>query len=290
MKPTKHFFLSCKESRIETPTRYYGCFYLGPFKASQSLTLANALRRTLLSEIRGLAITSIYIEGANHEYSDLPGIRESVLDILLNLKEIVFKNISPVDKPMIGYLQARGPGVIYSSDLKLPKNIQCVDPNQYIATLNYDGNLNIKFMITEGSNYQIQNPRQIQQFTNENFHFLTQNVPMTLDPVFTPVQKVNYIIESDQLYPSLLKNDQPDEKMNTKNPLRDNNHVVILEIWTNGSIHPREALNQGIDQLFTLFASLSEMSLINNSISYSLQKSRTHLQRFISKVEKKTKF
>ena len=85
------FLISCEESRIENNKSFYGRFYLGPFDSSQSVTIANTLRRTLLSELYGLAIVSVEIEGANHEYSSLPGVKDSVLDILLNLKEIVLK-------------------------------------------------------------------------------------------------------------------------------------------------------------------------------------------------------
>nr|AYQ94595.1 RNA polymerase alpha subunit [Chlorosarcina stigmatica] len=154
------FFISCKESRIENNRSFYGCFYLGPFDAGQSLTIANALRRTLLSELSGVAITSVQIEGALHEYSNLPGIRESVLDILLNLKEIVLKKTylnsllhKQANLNQIGYLKVRGPGVVRASDLKLPPSIQCVDPEQYIATLCEDGVLNLQFSIHEGKNY-----------------------------------------------------------------------------------------------------------------------------------------
>ena len=88
------FFIYCKESRIENNRSFYGSFSLGPFDAGQSITIANALRRTLLSELKGLAITSAEIEGAFHEYSTLPGVRDSILDILLNLKDIVLKSIN----------------------------------------------------------------------------------------------------------------------------------------------------------------------------------------------------
>ena len=88
---SKNLFISCKESRIENNRSFYGCFNLGPFDAGQSLTVANALRRTLLSECPGLGIISVTIENVSHEYSTLPGMRESVLDLLLNIKEIVLK-------------------------------------------------------------------------------------------------------------------------------------------------------------------------------------------------------
>lgn len=287
-----NFFISCKESRLESPRNFYGCFYLGPFDASQNLTIANALRRTLLSELTGVAITSVEIEGAIHEYSTLPGVRDSVLDILLNLKQIVFKtnfnftseNIK-ILYPQIGYLKVRGPGVVRAVDLKLPPFIQCVDPEQYITTLSEDGILNMKFKIHEGKN-QISNaiaPMNSKNQTNitpldinlkrlnnnlENTSLSKQqnwknnlvnfqnvsidpikakNYTLTVDAVFMPVQKVNYIVEQDILSNSNFKN-----------------HFLILEIWTNGSIHPREALYSGLNKLYTLFSQLEQIKIIND--------------------------
>jgi DNA-directed RNA polymerase alpha subunit len=147
------FFISCKESKIENNKSFYGCFSLGPFEPSQSITIANSLRRTLLSELYGLAIVSIEIDGATHEYSSLSGVRDSVLDILLNFKEIVLKKTIKNFKPQIGYLRARGPGVVRAGDLRLPAFIQCVDPNQYIATLADNGFLNVKFIIQYGNKW-----------------------------------------------------------------------------------------------------------------------------------------
>ena len=168
-----------KESRIENNKSFYGCFYLGSFDSGQSITVANALRRSLLSDCTGLAIISVKIDTVQHEYSTLPGVRDSVLDILLNFKEIVLKKgknpfggpngyknkgLSSVYdkvgstffKPVVGYLKVKGPGIIRAKDLRLPPFIQCVDPNQYIATLAEDGVLNVKFVIMEGKSYYVQ--------------------------------------------------------------------------------------------------------------------------------------
>ena len=166
LKINDGLFVSCRESRIENPRSLYGCFYLGPFTAEQSLTVANALRRTLLSELKGLAITSVEIEGATHEYSTLSGVRDSVLDILLNLKEIVLKSQLYFKKPQFGYIKVLGPGVVRAKDLKLPAFIQCVDPNQYIATLAENGVLNMKIKIEEGKNYLIHRPINFQKNLN----------------------------------------------------------------------------------------------------------------------------
>jgi DNA-directed RNA polymerase alpha subunit len=163
------FIISSKESRIENNRSFYGCFYLGPFEPSQSITIANTLRRTLLSEIYGLAIVSVTIEGASHEYSSLPGVHESVLDILLNIKEIVLKKTNKFFTPQIGYLKVQGPGVVTASHLRLPPFIQSVDPDQYIATLSHNGCLNIKFIIQYGNKWLAagRNPEQPNQTFSE---------------------------------------------------------------------------------------------------------------------------
>lgn len=162
------FFFNCEQCVLENPRDFYGCFTLGPFKNSQSLTVANALRRTLLSEIRGIAISQLEIEGAIHEYSNLVGVRESILDILLNFKHIVLKNTSSVKKPLIGYLNVRGPGIIRAADLKLPSIIQCVDPDQYIATLNENGQLTLKFTISNFHNF-MKTKEILENFTSPQY-------------------------------------------------------------------------------------------------------------------------
>ena len=259
------FFITCKESRIENHRSFYSSFFLGPFDPSESLTVANALRRTLLSELPGIAITSVEIEGVSHEYSNVPGIRDSVLDILLNMKEIVLKKLIKNMRPQIGYLRVRGPGIVRARDLRLPPFIQCVDPEQYIATLAEDGFLNIRFIIDEGKNYVKGHPKtkvdvnqfkkrrlilkKINELCNDNSSILKnfnnfmnkknkikintkylmrskaflkqeqhlnsktnklKNVDLdsmkhprdlnllNVDPVFNPINKVNYIIEVNE--------------------------------------------------------------------------------------------
>ena len=150
--------LSCIESRVENSRNLYGRFKLGPFVLGQGVTIANSLRRSLLSEISGLAITAVEIEGVAHEYSTIEGIRESVLDILLNIKQIVLTSDFQIQEPQVAFLQVQGPGIVRAKDIKLPISIQSVDPEQYIATLLYDGLLKIKFMICRGKNYLVQTP------------------------------------------------------------------------------------------------------------------------------------
>nr|YP_009364084.1 alpha subunit of RNA polymerase [Pediastrum duplex]AQU64410.1 alpha subunit of RNA polymerase [Pediastrum duplex] len=351
-----NFFLTCKECILESPTSFYGCFYLGPFNSSQSLTVANGLRRTLLSEIPGLGIESIEIEGVEHEFCTFPGIRESILDLLLNFKEIVLKyknnekkkpfsefslaslkrsenknefyqtsksDLNSKKKPLYGYLQARGPGIIRASDLKLPASIISVDPNQYIATLTTDGFLNIRFTICEGfttmQNSKVKYNQLNKNLVEKEFAWLfesetfkkneslsNKNVDIAshlgsaeakepsqrrggflrfggadmkeankisktlwLDPVFTPILKVNYIIES---YGSL--------------ELNPSNQVILLELWTNGSIHPREAVYSALSELNLIFSKLERMKILNSIFAKSILKDN----KFYSKIIKKVKY
>ena len=199
----EHLLLSCIESRVENNRSFYGRFQLGPFDLGQGLTVATALRRTLLSELTGLAITAVAIRGASHEYSTLCGVRESVLDILLNLKQIVFSlvdseletdsfynlsNKQSLAESQIGFLKVYGPGIVKASDIKLPSAIQCVDPDQYIATLASNGTLEIRFIISEGKNYIIQttspselsSPLSQQQFFNRSLNLVSSTDPTVL--------------------------------------------------------------------------------------------------------------
>ena len=182
--------ISCKEVRVENNQSFYGCFCIGPFDSSQSITVANALRRTLLSECAGLSIVSVKIQDVNHEYATLPGVKDSVMDIVFNLKSIILKKknnmltghlglknkgINSIYdkvgknflKPIIGYLKVKGPGVIRAHHLQLPSSIQCINPNQYIATLSEDGNINLKFFVMEGQGYRTNKSNSNSKADNE---------------------------------------------------------------------------------------------------------------------------
>ncbi|RYY00137.1 MAG: hypothetical protein EOO35_00495, partial [Cyanobacteriota bacterium] len=148
--------LTCIESKVESNRSLYGRYQLGPFQLGQGLTVANGLRRSMLSELTGIAIVAVEIKEAIHEYSTLKGIQESVFDILLNLKEIGIKSQLPLNSPQIGFLQKLGPTVVRACDLKLPPSIQIVDPQQYIATISRDGSLRLKILIWQGKNDSIQ--------------------------------------------------------------------------------------------------------------------------------------
>jgi DNA-directed RNA polymerase subunit alpha len=300
MNPTlKDFFLGCKECVLENPRSFYGSFSLGPFKNSQSLTIANALRRTLLTEISNIAITHVEIDGVLHEYSTIEGVRESVLDILLNFKQIVLKTSLPFTKPMYGYLNVRGPGIVRVSDLKLPPHIQYVDPDQYIATLNENGNLSLKFTISDFCNSQFPGEKQktmpefeknfdlrhgSEDFSNTKMEkkanlgnsgfFISEkkkNLKNTnslwVDPNFNPILKVNYLIENLE-------------------PIgRFQNQVIHVEIWTNGSLHPRKALYTTFDFLRNIFNKFEDMKTISLKLKSEFFESEETLMKILKTYE-----
>ena len=146
----QHLILSCLESRVEENGALFGRYLLGPFRTGQATTIATALRRALLSEVRGIAITGAEIRGACHQYSSIKGVRESALDILLNLKQVVLSGAVAQDLPAIGYIDVQGPKVVTSGDLALPNGISCVNSKQLIATLSSTGLLQVKFIISAG--------------------------------------------------------------------------------------------------------------------------------------------
>lgn len=270
------YTLLCEDSKMENPRSLYGCFSLGPLSAGHSLTIGNALRRTLLAELPGFAISAVEIDGVAHEYSTLDGVRDSILDILLNLKEIVLtspdfylKNqpdgaflletaqapgteLGPWQSPLIGYLQARGPGIVRAADLKLPLGIQCVDPEQYITTLSEDGLLNMKFQVELGKGYRYASSN-LKDWSGADTRALsrisTDRSCLLLDTVFMPVLKVNYTVE----------------QVSSKT-LRQSTELLKMEVWTNGSIHPRQALYQGLNHLAFLFQDLQKLKMLTNPL------------------------
>jgi DNA-directed RNA polymerase subunit alpha len=293
-KTFRDFFLGCKDCVLENPRSFYGSFSLGPFKNSQSLTIANALRRTLLTELTNIAITHIEIEGVFHEYSTIEGVRESVLDILLNLKQIVLKTSFPLSKPLYGYLNVHGPGIVRASDFKLPPHIHCVDPDQYIATLNENGNLTFKFTISDFLNTPEFFPFEKKGIPEKMFdlklHSLPQNGPISfskenrgikdfqkrnkktnslwVDPNFNPIVKVNYLIQNLE-------------------PIGQNfqSQVIHIEIWTNGSIHPRKALYFTFDFYKNIFLKFEDMKYLNLKFNSQFFESEETLNKILKSYE-----
>jgi len=220
------FEIECLDSKVYNARDHWSRFVIDPLKPGQGTTLGNAIRRTLLSELEGLAITAVRIAGVSHEFSTINGIREDVLEILLNLKEIVFSG--QLQQSTIGRLTVQGPAIVTAKSFELPPEIKLIDSEQYIATICGNNTLEMEFKIEAGSGYKIVD----KDSSTEHFEFLQ------VDSVFMPVKKVNFRIE---------------ETRGENNSL---NEQLILDIWTNGSISAKEAISNAADNLINLFSPL----------------------------------
>jgi DNA-directed RNA polymerase subunit alpha len=234
------------ESKNENPTEPYGQFVIQPLKPGQGITIGNALRRTLLSDLEGSAISEVRIAGVNHEFSTISGVREDVLEILLNLKEIVIKNYNT--GPVIGRLKVQGPCVVTAANFDVPSNVNIVDPTQYIATICSTSILEMEFKIQNGQGYHIAE----KEVDDTQMDFLQT------DAVFMPVKRVNYNVE---------------EIVSSSHNLNDK---LTLEIWTNGSISPQEALNQAAAMLTELFNLLKTVNFKPEESMPVLEETQVH--------------
>ena len=254
------FQVQCLKSATNKPTEFYSKYSVGPFLKGQSTTVGNALRRVLLSNLQGLAITGVRITGIDHEFSTIPDVKEDVVDILLNLKQIILKG--NITEPTLARLNVKDAGIIVSGDIELPTNITLVDPHQYIASLTKKGSLEMEFLIAKGQNY----------FTSEGLEYTIPERFLAIDAVFMPVTKVNFFVE----------------------PARSSSSFdlesLILEIWTNGSIMPDEALSSSAEILENTFGLLKVTNIISGAsqnIETPIQEEKSeHLETiFIEELE-----
>ena len=254
------FQVQCLKSKAEQKTELYSKYSIGPFVKGQSITVGNALRRVLLSNLQGLAITGIRITGIDHEFSTIPSVKEDVVDILLNLKQIILKG--NIGEPVLARLHVKEPGIVTADNIELPNGITLVDPRQYIASLTAKGNLEMEFLISSGQNY----------FTSGKLGQIIPERFLAVDAVFMPVKKVNFFVETSRSSSSFAL------------------ESLILEIWTNGSIKPKEALSYSAETLentFNLLKVSSELSAASVKIETSTQEEKPeHLETiFIEELE-----
>jgi len=202
----------------------YGKFSILPLTKGHGLTVGNALRRTLLSDLSGIAITALKIGGLEHEFSIIPGVREDLLEILLNLKQIVFTGT--LVKETIVTINVKGPKILTANDIGLPDNLKIVNPTQYIAVIFSDIELTFELKISSGTGYRLANSNSLQ--SEKDF--------IEIDAIFTPIQRINYYVENIYTKPRLLKEN------------------LIFEIWTNGSLTPECAIKNASEILINLFS------------------------------------
>ena len=203
------FQIDCLESSTFSTTNHFARFSIGPLDPGQGITLGNSLRRVMLSELKASAITTIRISGIQHEFSSLKGVREDILEILLNVKEIVFEGLT--ETLTHSFVKVKGPCVITAQDLELPTMLKVVNPNQYIATLSTTDTLEMELGIETGKGYNLVENRVTNDFVDA----------LDVDAIFMPVRKVSYEVES-----LTIPEDQAREHL-------------IMDITTNGSLTPR---------------------------------------------------
>ena len=221
-----NLYIKClKSEKIESGARY-GQFLINSLRPGQGITVGNLLRRVLLSDIGGTTITAVRIAGVRDEFSIIPGVREDVLEILLNLKGTVFQSKST--DTQFGRLKVKGPAVITASSIQGPSDLEIVNPNHYIATISTNGVLEIEFKFEYGTGYKLAG----QTFCDKSEDFLQ------MDAIFMPIQKVDFKIEN----------------------VYDNTNYVterlFIDIWTNGSISPEDAISSASEFIIDLFNSL----------------------------------
>ena len=228
--------IEIEKARIEcvemSADNTYGKFVVEPLERGFGNTLGNALRRVLLSSLPGAAVTSIQIEGIQHEFTTVPGVVEDVTELILNLKQLSFKMFT--DQPKSVSVDVKGPCELKAGDIPLDDEMEMVDPELHIATLNADAHLRLTFTTDMGRGYVSADKNK------------TPNTPIgviPIDSIFTPVRKVNYTIEDTRV-----------------GQITDYDKLT-LDVWTNGAVMPDEAISTAakiLTEHLSLFVSLTE--------------------------------
>ncbi len=226
------------EIRIESKSEEgdYGKFVIEPLERGFGTTLGNCMRRVLLSSLPGAAVTSIKIEGVLHEFSTIPGVKEDVTEIIMNIKNLAIRNNSSTNEPKVAYIEFEGEGVVTAADIQVDSDIQILNPDLVIANLNggADCKLYMELTITKGRGY-------VSAEKNK-----TEDTPIgviAVDSIYTPVERVNLSIE------------------NTRVGQITDYDKLTLDVYTNGTLEPDEAVSLAakvLSEHLSLFIDLSE--------------------------------
>ncbi len=209
--------LECDEA---TYTNTYGKFIAEPFERGYGVTLGNSLRRVLLSSIEGSAVTALRLDGVQHEFSTVPGVVEPVNDIVLNIKGLVLRSHSKSPKTI--YIKADGKGEVKAKDIISDETVEILNTDHHIATLTRDTKFHMELDVARGRGYVP---------ADQNKKDTNVVGTIAVDSIFTPITKVNFYVE------------------NTRVGQRTDYDRLIVEIWTNGGISPKEALLYGANIL-----------------------------------------
>ena len=223
--------IECIENTI-LDSLYYGKFVAEPLERGYGITLGNSLRRVLLSDLQGSAITAIKIEGVPHEFSVIEGVLEDAIELILNIKGVVL--VSHSDEPKIVRISAHNKGPVIADDIIIDADLEIINPDWHIATLEEGAHLEIEMRVENGKGFVVADKSKTEDLS-------IGWIPV--DAIYMPVRKVAYHIED------------------TRVGQTTDHDRLILEIWTNGSIEPKKALSmsaQIIREKLTLFTGLDE--------------------------------
>ena len=215
----------------------YAKFTVEPLERGYGTTLGNSLRRILLSSLPGCAVTAIKVDGIVHEFSSVPGVKEDIIEIILNLKQLAIQNTAESDEPKKAYIEAKGDGVVTAADIKVDADVTIMNPELHIATLagGKDSKLNIELTIKRGRGYAgVDKNKQAEQGN-------IGTIPV--DSIYTPVERVNFVVED------------------TRVGQTTDFDKLTLEVWTNGTITPEDSVSLGaaiMSEHLNLFVNLTE--------------------------------
>jgi DNA-directed RNA polymerase subunit alpha len=238
---------------IETPgDDSYGKYVVEPLERGYGTTLGNSLRRILLSSLPGTAITTVKIAGVQHEFSTIPGVKEDVTEIILNIKRIIARLHTQRTKTI--YIEATGEGNVTAGDIKPDSEVEILNPDLHIATLSADASLSIEMTLGHGRGYVSAERNKLQQP-------IIGVIP--IDSIYTPVQKVNYTVE------------------NTRVGNVTDFDKLTLEVWTNKTISARDAVSLGAKILCDHFALFTDLSETISSKSTVVEKAETQRDKVL---------
>ena len=248
------------EFNPETISGTYGQFHAQPFERGFGTTIGNAMRRVLLSSIEGAAITAVRIEGVLHEFTSIPGVVEDATDLILNLKQVPLK--MTVDHPETITLRVEGAGEIKAGDIETNPNVQILDPNIHLATLQEEGRLNIEMRVRPGRGYVS---------ADRNFEADLPVGYIPVDSVHSPVKKVNYTVEDARLGQTT------------------DYDKLTLDVWTNGALRPQDAValaSKLIKDHLTIFINFEEThEAQEKEIDKEREKLNENLNRSVEELE-----
>jgi DNA-directed RNA polymerase subunit alpha len=244
----------------ETHSRYYGKFSCEPLERGFGTTLGNAIRRVLLSSLRGSAITAVRIKDVYHEFSALPGVVEDVTEILLNLKQVRLKFLG--DGIKLIQLEAQGEGEVKAGDIQTDGMVEILNPEQHIASLAADGQLVMEMTVKSGKGFV---PAEVNKDEDQPIGYIP------LDATFSPIRKVNYVVTQARV------------------GQRTDYDKLTLEVWTDGSVTPENAIAYAakiLKEHLTMFINFEEEPLgLEEKTAEELPSYNENLYRSVNELE-----